>query len=118
MVTNTKHYPIEYSSKELIEKIHEDSVDISYEQNVLTSEIADRNRLFKLGRIQLGLAELQNRQAKRITRFTIAIAVLSFFISLSALMFTIFNNRSMQKLEKSKYEVNKEILQEIRSMKD
>ncbi len=118
MTSKEKHYPIDYSNKELLEKINDESSILSKKKSTGFTSQAGIDRLFKLGRIQLGLAELQNRQAKRITRFTIAIAVLSFFISLSALMFTIFNNRSMQKLEKSKYEVNKEILQEIRSMKD
>jgi len=118
MATHIKHYPSQYSDKELIEKIHEDSTIISEDSHTHRTSQVGADRLFLLGKTQLGLAELQNRQAKRITRFTIAIAVLSFFISLSALIFTIFNNRSMQKLEKSKYEVTKDILQEIRSMKD
>ena len=61
--------------------------------------------------LQLGLSELQAREIKRTTRWTVCIAILSLFVAFSALVVSYTSIRSSNRWEKSQLELLKPPLQ-------
>jgi len=114
----SEDYPHNYSKKEIKGIIASLSKDIMPTSHVGSTSQAGANRLLKLGKIQLGINELQSRQSKRIIVFTIIVSLISLMISLSALMISINSNKSTQDIELLKLDQNKKILNEMKSLKE
>ena len=84
-------YPHNLTDEEIQDTIDKISNDIMpIEKSVCTTQHGSV-WLLKLGKIQLGIMELQGRESKRTSKTTKVMAIISIIIAVTALVFTIFN---------------------------
>lgn len=116
MSKKDKDYPNEFSRKEIITEIKTLSKDLMSPSQVTLVSQAGTEKLLRLGKIQLGFNELQNRQAKIVFWITISISFVSLLIAGTALYLSLNSSKNSQKIEDLRLQQNTIIIQELKSI--
>ena len=114
----SKEYPHNYSKKQIQDLIESLSEEIMPDSRTSATSQVGADRLLKLGKIQLGINELNSRLSRRVIWFTVIMSILSFLISGTALIFTGYNTRINKNTEDRKYKQDSLMLFELRSISD
>lgn len=114
----SKDYPRKYSRKEIHEVIDTLSENIMPDSQSHFASQAGANRLLKLGKIQLGINELQSRQSKIVVYFTVLMSIFSLLIAGTVLIFVVHNARLNKDALEKIFKQDSQMLLEPRSIGD
>ena len=110
------NYPTGLSNKEINNIIDELSKNIMPQSRVHVTSGTGSAKLVFLGKLQLGLNELRNRQTRKIMMITVIVSLLSLVISTLTIIYTAQINSSSKILYEKVLYINTNILNKLDSI--